>query len=196
MPVDAVFSFMLLAGTAYAAAAGRMPQAQAALLEAGGQAISLCVSLAGAYAFFGGLMGLLKASGADAALARALRRPVARLLRPTPGEAAAMDDVCVNLAANMLGFSAAATPAGLSAMRRMAKAGRPGEASDAMIAFLVVNATSVQLLPASMIALRAQAGAARPADIVPAALAASAAATAAGVLACRLFARLSRGEGK
>ena len=120
-------------------------------------------------------------------------RPLARLLRFAPGEEAAAADVSVNLAANMLGMGAAATPAGLLAMRKMASAQRePGAASDAMIAFLVVNTTSVQLLPATMIALRAQAGAVNPADIVPATLAATAVSTLCGVLACRVFSRFWR----
>lgn len=189
MRVNAVFSSMLLIGCAFAAATGRTGAAQEALLSAGAQAIELCAGLAGAYAFFGGLLGVLREVGAVEALARRLRGPLRRLLRPTPQEETAMEEIGVNLAANMLGLSGAATPAGLSAMRKLARAGREGEASDAMIAFLVVNTTSVQLLPASMIALRAQAGAAGPADIVPATLAATAVSTLAGVLACRLFAR-------
>lgn len=190
MRMNAVFSLMLLAGAAYALASGRAGEAQAALLAGGSQAVELCLSLAGAYAFFGGLTGVMRASGAADWLAARLRRPLARLLRPAPGEEAALGDAAVNLAANMLGLSGAATPAGLEAMRKLAAAGRPGEASDAMIAFLVVNTTSVQLLPASMIALRAQAGAARPADIVPAALLATAVSTVCGVLACRLLSRV------
>ena len=192
MDMNAVFLAMLLAGAAFAAATGRTLQAQQALLTGGAQAVELCLSLAGAYAFFGGLMGLLRAAGAADALARAIEKPLARLLRFAPGEEAAAGDVSVNLAANMLGMGGAATPAGLAAMRAMARAGKRGEASDAMIAFLVVNTTSVQLLPASMIALRAQAGAANPADIVLPALISTAVSTLAGVLACRVFAKFWR----
>ena len=182
---------MVLVGVTFAAATGRMDAAQQALFSGGAAAVELLVSLAGAYAFFGGLMGVLRQAGAVDALARLLKKPIARLLRFAPGEEAAAQDVSVNLAANMFGMGGAATPAGISAMRTMAsRAARPGEASDAMIAFLVVNTTSVQLLPTTMIALRAQAGAANPADIVPATLAATAVSTVCGVLACRLFARV------
>ena len=181
---------MLLAGVAFAAATGRMDAAQEALLASGAQAVELCVGLAGAYAFFGGVMGVMRALGAADALAGMLRGILRRLLPFAPGEEAALANVSVNLAANMLGLGGAATPAGISAMRAMARAGKLAEASDAMIAFLVVNTTSVQLLPATMIALRAQAGAANPADIVPATLAATAVSTACGILACRLFAHV------
>lgn len=194
--MNAVFCCLLLSGLVYAAAGGRAELAQQALLAGAGEAVTLCLSLAGAYAFFGGLMGVLRESGAAAALARGLRAPMKRLFRFAPGEENALEDICLNLSANMLGMGGAATPAGVSAMRAMAAAGGEGApASDAMILFLVVNTSSVQLLPASMIALRAQAGAANPADIVLPTLLATAASTAAGVLACRLLAACARRGG-
>ena len=83
----------------------------------------------------------------------------------------------------------------LRAMRTMADAhGRDGRASDAMLLFLVLNTTSVQLLPTTMIALRAQAGARNPADIVLPTLLATAAATGTGVTLCRLCAARGRGR--
>jgi spore maturation protein A len=101
--------------------------------------------------------------------------------------------VCLNLAADMLGMGNAATPAGLRAMRTMAAAQKdPGKASEAMLLFLVLNVTSVQLLPTTMIALRAQAGAKNPADIVFPTLISTAAATVSGVLLCRLCAVWNR----
>ena len=187
--MNIAFCAMLLFGIAFAAATGNIDAAQRALLSAGGEAIETCVALAGAYAFFGGLLGVLRTTGAADALARLLKRPLRRLLRFAPGEEAALGDISVNLAANMLGMGGAATPAGIAAMREMARASGTERASDAMILFLVINTTSVQLRPASMIALRAQAGVANPTDIVPATLAATAVSTLCGVLACRLFAR-------
>lgn len=187
--MNAIFCVMLLLGVTGAAATGRMEEAQRALLSGGSEAVALCLNLAGAYAFFGGLLGVLRESGMETALAAALRRPVQRLFRFKLGEERALGDICVNLAANMLGMGGAATPAGLAAMRTMAQAGRrDGRASDAMILFLVINTTSVQLLPTTMIALRAQAGARDPADIVLPTLLATAVSTLCGVILCRLCA--------
>ena len=194
--MSAVFCIMLLSGAVYAAVSGRAELMQQALLAGAGEAVTLCLSLAGAYAFFGGLMGVLRECGAAGALARALHTPMKRLFRFAPGEEQALEDICLNLSANMLGMGGAATPAGISAMRTMARVRKEGApASDAMILFLVVNTSSVQLLPTSMIALRAQAGAASPADIVLPTLLATAVSTAAGILACRLLAVCVRGRG-
>jgi len=193
MDMNGVFCGLLLLGVIHAAATGQAEAAQRALISGGAQAVELCLSLAGAYAFFGGLMGLIRESGLAASLAAALRRPLSRLLRFELGEEAALTDICLNLSADMLGMGNAATPAGLRAMRTMAQAhGGDGRASDAMLMFLVLNTTSVQLLPTTMIALRAQAGAVNPADIVLPTLIATAAATGCGVALCRLCA----GRGK
>lgn len=185
--MNGVFSGLLLLGVIYAAATGQTEAAQRALLGGAGEAVSLCVSLAGAYAFFGGLMGLLRESGAADRLAAVLRRGLMRLFRFRMGEEAAMPDICLNLASNMLGMGSAATPAGLRAMRTMAGAGHTDVASPAMTLFLVLNTTGVQLLPTAMIALRAQMGAAHPADIVLPTLISTGVSTLCGVLLCRMW---------
>ena len=187
--MNAVFCMMLLIGVVAAAAQGNLSAAQDALLGGGAEAVAFCLSMAGAYAFFGGLLGVLRESGVTGALAAALRRPLFRLFRFAPGEEQALSDISVNLAADMLGMGGAATPAGLSAMRKMAAAGRrDGRASDAMLLFLTLNMCSVQLLPTTMIAIRAHAGAKNPADIVLPTLLVTGVQTLTGIALCKIFA--------
>ena len=193
--MNIVFCAMLLFGVSFAAAAGRIDEAQAALLSGAGEAVSLCLSLAGAYAFFGGLLEVLRRSGAVDTLARGMKGPLSRLIPFHPGEEAALGEISVNLACNMLGMGSAATPAGIAAMRKMAAANGNGErASDAMILFFVLNSACLEILPTGMIALRAQCGAANPADVVLPVLLSTAAATAVGVLCCRLLAGKGAGN--
>lgn len=186
---------MLLLGVVAAAAKGELSAAQAALLSGGSEAISFCLAMAGAYAFFGGLMRVLCESGAAAALARGMKRPLLWLFPFELGEEAALDEICLNLAADMLGMGGAATPAGLRAMRTMASAGRRGETSCAMELFLAINMCSVQLLPTTMIALRAKAGSKNPADIFLPTLGASGVALLVCVLLCQFFAARSKKHG-
>ena len=188
------FCGMLLFGMVYAAWTGGISTAQEALLSGGGEAIALCLSLAGAYAFFGGLLQVLRESGAADALARGLSCVLSRIFPFAPGEEKAMSDICVNLSCNMLGMGSAATPAGIAAMKTMAAAnGNAGRASDAMILFFVLNSACIEILPTTMIALRAQSGAANPADIVLPVLISTAISAAVGVALCRLL--TLRGEG-
>ncbi|MEI3406659.1 MAG: hypothetical protein V8Q79_08795 [Christensenellales bacterium] len=74
--MNGLFCAMLLAGALYAAATGRLDAAQHALLSGGGEAVTLLLELAGAYAFFGGLMGILRECGAADALARTMEKPL------------------------------------------------------------------------------------------------------------------------
>lgn len=194
--MNAVFCLMMLAGVIAAAAQGKPAAAQDALLSGGGEAIAFCISMAGAYAFFGGLLAVARESGMTAALASAMRRPLFRLFRFQPGEEAAMGDICANLAVDMMGMGGAATPAGLSAMRTMADAGgNSGRMSDAMTLFLALNMCSVQLLPATMIGLRAQAGAQNPADIVLPTLVCTGISALTGIAVCKVFERWSKMHG-
>lgn len=193
--MNAVFCIMLIAGIVAAAAQGKADAVQAALLSSGEEAVSLCLSLAGAYAFFGGLLGIMRESGMAAALAAKLRRPLLRLFDFRQGEERALTDICMNLSADMLGMGSAAMPAGVSAMRTMAEAGDRREASPAMMLFLVMNMCSVQLLPTTMIALRAQAGAADPSDILLPVLAATGISNLTGIAVCKFFERRSKKHG-
>ena len=190
--MNGVFCGMILLGVIAAAYGGGLNAAQTALLSGGGEAITFCLSMAGAYAFFGGLLGVLRESGAAAALAGWLRRPMLWLFPFEKGEEEALDDICMNLAADMLGMGGASTPSGLRAMRTMAAAGRAGQASDAMLLFLTLNMCSVQALPTTMIALRAQAGSVNPADIFLPTLGATGISMLAGVVLCKFFAARSK----
>lgn len=188
-----MFCAMMLIGVLAAAATGKLNEAQEALFSGGSQAVSFCLNMAGAYAFFGGLMGVLRESGITDALARGMRRPLERLFCFEPGEETALDDICVNLAADLLGMGGASTPAGLRAMRTMAEAGgHTGRLSDAMGLFLVLNMCSVQLLPATMIAIRAQGGSKSPADIVLPTLVSTAVSGLTGIVLCKFFAARSK----
>ncbi len=102
-----------------------------------------------------------------------------------------MGAMVMNIAANMLGLGNAATPFGLKAMAELERVNpHPGVASDAEALFCALNTASVQLVPATVIALRAAAGARQPADILGATLLASTAATVAAVAAAKLLRHL------
>ena len=102
-----------------------------------------------------------------------------------------MGAMTMNVAANMLGLGNAATPFGIKAMEELERVNpRPGTATDAQALFCALNTARVQLVPASVIALRAAAGARQPADILGATLLASACATVAAVASAWALRRL------
>ena len=169
------------------AASGRLADVTAAVGTGASEAVTLAIGIAGVMAFWSGMMELLRASGLAEKLAWLLQ-PV---LRPLFGSAAAdrqaMEAVSANVTANLLGLSNAATPLGLRAADRLyALAGRRG-APDPVLTLLTLNATSIQLIPSTVAAVRTACGAQAPFDIMLPVWGASAASVAAVRLGGRLL---------
>lgn len=183
MNMNAVFVMGMLMCGLWALTHGTAENMGAALMDAGAQAVQLMLTLAGGYMVWCGLMEILSQSGAVRAVSRVMEKPVKRLLGKDAQKAEVRELVCLNLAANLLGLGNAATPAGLSAMQRMAEGTKKGELTRGMRMFALLNACCLQLAPTTVIALRASLGSADPGDIVlPALLGSlSSAATAAGL---------------
>jgi spore maturation protein A len=161
-------------------------QVAAAMLTAAEEAVRTTIALAGAYGFFCGMLGIVREAGAAEGLGRALSPLLRRLFGPgLPADA--LEPVTMNLTANLLGLGNAATPMGIEAARRIGRGA--AAASNALCLFLVINASSVQLFPASVIALRAAAGSLNPAGVTLPTLAATAVSTAVGIACCKLVER-------
>ena len=181
-----IFGGMLGGGVLFSLLTGQGAAVFPALLGAAQEGVETAISLAGGFALFCGLIGILRAAGAVGALSRLTAPLLRRLMGEIPADA--LDYVTMNLAANMLGLGNAATPMGVEAARRMAAGER---ADDALCFFLVLNASSVQLLPTTVIALRAAAGSQAPGQLALPALVSTLISTLAGALSCKLAERLS-----
>src|SRR5580693_8672484 len=154
--------------------------------------VGIAFTLIGVMALWLGVMRLAERAGLVALLARVMA-PVMRLIFPeVPAGHPAMGSMLMNMAANMLGLGNAATPLGLRAMRDLESLNpRPGVASNAMCTFLAINTSSVQLIPATAIAILASAGSARPTVIVGTAFFATLCAATVAVLSAKFFERLA-----
>lgn len=152
------------------------------VLEGASAAASLCVALLASYAVWLGLMQVWEDSGLSRLLSKWLK-PLARKLFRTDDEET-LTAVCMNLSANMLGIGGAATPYGIQAAKLLDKSPH-AEYASAM--FFALNATSIQLLPTSIVGLRASLGSSAPADVILPTLLATAASTLLACLLTRLF---------
>ena len=196
---------MILAGILFAAFTGRIPQITNAAIDSSKEAITLCVTMMGVMALWVGLMEIAQKAGIMDALSARLR-PVIRFLFPgLPAGHPAEPHILTNLIANFLGLGWAATPAGLKAMEELARleedrrAGRlpgpirkRGVAGNEMCTFLIINISSLQLIPVNVIAYRSQYGSVDPAAIVGAGILATTVSTAVAVVFCRLMDRRSK----
>lgn len=196
---------MLLTGILYGAVTGNLDEVTNGALHASKEAVSLAIVLLGVTAMWSGLMEIARGAGIIEWITAKIR-PLLKFLFPgiPPGHPA-LESISVNMIANFFGLGAAATPAGLQAMaeleqleqeRRFADAGSghcravpEGTASNEMCTFLIVNISSLQLIPVNVIAYRGQYGSVNPAAVIGPAIAATAVSTLAGVIFCRIMDR-------
>ena len=173
---------MILVGVIYAAFTGNMNAVTNQALASAKEAISLCITMAGAMAFWVGIMqGILEKTAQK-------MNPILNFLFPSvPKSSPARSDIASNIVANVLGLGWAATPAGLSAMKQLKKLdARTGYATDAMCDFLILNISSLQLIPVNIIAYRTEYGAVNPVVVVGPAILATCVSTGAAILFIKL----------
>jgi spore maturation protein SpmA len=147
-------------------------------------AVEIAIGLIGLMALWLGLFKIAEQSGLATLLARGLNPLFARLMPEVPRNHPALGSITLNMAANMLGLDNAATPIGLKAMSSLQELNPDKDtASNAQILFLVLNTSSVTLLPVTIFMFRAQQGAAEPAAVFLPILMATSASTLVGLCA-------------
>jgi spore maturation protein SpmA len=182
---------MCFVGLIWGMAAGRSAALSEAALSAVMDAVQMALKLAGGFALWSGMLAIVERSGAIRAATRAFAPLLGRLFPRVKKGSPALEAMAMNMTANMLGLGNAATPMGLRAMRLLGEdAPNGGAATDAMCMFLVINASSLQLFPSTVVALRAAAGSASPASVVLPTLLATLVSTVVGIAACALLARM------
>lgn len=207
-----LWAFMMLVGILWGAFHGTMAQVTQGALDAAGDAVSLCVTMLGVMSLWTGVLEVGQRAGLIEQLAKRMS-PILRFLFPNlPKDHPANLSIATNMIANILGLGWAATPAGLKAMeeleeleeeRRKEIAGKDGTgfrlpavqkgvASNEMCTFLIINISSLQLIPVNMIAYRSQYGSGNPAMIVGPAIAATAVSTLVAVVYCKSMDRKKR----
>ena len=196
--MDLLWAGMLICGMIYAAFSGNLEVVTETILSSAKEAVQLGICMAGVLAFWTGLMEIAQDCGLVDRLTRSIR-PVIRFLFPDiPDGHRAQEYISLNMIANMLGLGGAATPAGLEAMkaleqieeerrngRRTGRKRPKGTASNEMCTFLILNISSLQLIPVNMIAWRSQYGSSNPETIVGPALLATACSTLTAVIYCK-----------
>ena len=157
------------------------------------EAVKLTFSLLAVYAFWLGILNILEETGVSAAIAKALG-PVIRLIFGKSLKPETKKYVSMNMSANLLGLGNAATPMGIAAVKSMDE-GNGKKATLPMIMLVVISATSLQLIPTTVIGMRAAHNSAAPADFLPACLAATILSTVLGIIAVKIYGLfLKRGQ--
>ena len=173
-----LWAFMMLVGILWGAFHGTMAQVTQGALDAAGDAVSLCITMLGVMSLWTGVLEVGQRAGLIEQLAKRMS-PILRFLFPNlPKDHPANLSIATNMIANILGLGWAATPAGLKAMEELT--------------FLILNISSLQLIPVNMIAYRQQYGSVNPAGIIAPAIVATFISTAVAVVYCKMRGRKRR----
>lgn len=195
-----LWAAMIVVGIIYGVLTGNMEAVTNGALDSSKEAISLCLSMCGIMALWMGLMEIAKTSGLIEVMTRKISPFVGFLFPRIPKGHPAREAISTNIIANVLGLGWAATPAGLKAMEELAnleaergnpeyQEGKEGErtASNEMCIFLIVNISSLQLIPVNMIAYRSQYGSVMPTAVIAPGLVATLSTALLAVVFCKFM---------
>ena len=190
---------MTLTGILWGALHGQMTAVTDGAIQASKEAVTLCITMLGVMTLWTGVLEIGHRSGLVDQLARRMGPVLTFLFPRLDPDGEARKQISVNMIANILGLGWAATPAGLKAMEELKKveeergmggaARQEVTASNEMCTFLIINISSLQLIPMNMIAYRSQYGSVNPTAIVGPALAATFISTVVAVIFCRIMDR-------
>lgn len=201
-----LWAFMILIGIVYGSLTGNLQSTADAALSSAQEAVQLSLTMCGIMALWVGLMEIAKDSGLIEKIKQSIE-PLLHFLFPNiPEDHPAKDPIAVNIIANVLGLGWAATPAGLKAMEELGKleedrregklpgpVRKRGIASNEMCTFLIINISSLQLIPVNVIAYRSQYGSVNPAAIVGPGIVATAVSTVVAIVYCKMMDGKRRG---
>lgn len=169
--INYLWGFMIVIGIIYGTLTGKISNVSNTTINSAKEAVTLCITMLGVMSLWMGIMEVAKSIGIIEKLTKVLR-PILRILYPNiPKEHIVNEYIASNMIANILGLGWAATPVGLKAMKELAKLnGMREKASTDMCTFLIMNISSLQLIPVNIIAYRSQYGSLNPAEILGAGL--------------------------
>lgn len=170
-----IWAVMIAIGVIYGALTGNIEAVANGALDSAGEAVQLCITMTGIMPLWVGLMEIAKNSGLIASMTKGIQPFISFLFPRIPGNHAAREYISTNIIANILGLGWACTPAGLKAMEELQKLNEeecrrtgkpPVTASNEMCTFLIMNISSLQLIPVSIIAYRSQYGSVNPTAVI------------------------------
>lgn len=187
---------MILIGILYGAFTGNISEVSNGFLTSSKEAVTLCITMLGVLSFWSGIMEIGKRAGIIKQMTKLIMPFVNFLFPKIPKNHESREYITTNIIANILGLGWAATPPGLKAMESLSKLNKEKNgikkihiSSDEMCTFLVINISSLQIIPMNIIAYRSQYGSINPAAIVVPAIIATSASTLAAIIFCKLMTR-------
>ena len=184
---------MILIGIMFSAFSGNLSAITNAAINSSREAVNICMTMLGILTMWTGLISIAEKSGLINSLSKKMM-PLLKFLFPRlPEKSKAMQYICTNIIANMLGLSWAATPAGLKAMEELQKINpQKDTASREMCMFMIINMSSLQIVSINIIAYRAQYNSTNPSEIIGPGILATLISTIAAIIITKIFEKCDR----
>lgn len=181
--LNKLWGVMLIVGIVTAACMGKMEEVGTAAIDSSKEAVTLCITMLGVMSVWTGLMNVAKKSGLTDAMTSGIRPVLSFLFPSVPKGSKAEEYMAANMISNILGLGWAATPAGLHAMEELRRLNHgSSRASTDMCTFLIINMSSLQLIPVNIIAYRSEYGSVSPTSIIGPGLIATMFSTVVGIV--------------
>lgn len=186
--INYIWVGMITLSFLFAVISGRLEAVNASLVTGAQSAVEMSIGLLGLMCFWTGLLEIAKKSGLTELLSKGLEPVMRKLFPELSKDSPAIGAMLMNMVANFLGLSNAATPLGLRAMEELDKENKHRKrASNAMCLFVVINTASITLIPTTVIALRASNGSKDPFSVIVPVWICSAISVVTGITVAKLF---------
>lgn len=188
--INYIWFFLIFLGVLVGILTGNGEVISKAIINSSGNTVTFVIELTGIMCFWCGVMKVAENSGLTEKISKLLKPILKLIFKEAAKDEKALGAIVMNLTANMMGLSNAATPFGIKAMEEMDKLNKDKDvASNDMALFLVLNATCIQLIPSTIISIRAACNSANPGIIILPTLVSTATAAIVGVLCCKILQR-------
>lgn len=186
--INYIWFFIIVIGIVIAVATGNIDSINIAIVEDASEAVKFAIGLTGIMAVWLGLMNIAEKSGLIRGFSKLLT-PITSILFPDiPKEHPAMSSIVMNMVTNMFGAGNSATAIGLKAMEEMNNLNRDKKrATNAMCMFLVINMSSIQIVPLTVLKIRTDAGSLNPTEIIGTSFIATTISTIVGILCAKIL---------
>ena len=188
--INYIWFFLIFFGVLVGLLTGNGEIISKAIVNSSGNTVTFIIELTGIMCFWCGVMKVAENSGLTEKISKVLKPILKLIFKEAAKDEKTLGAIVMNLTANMMGLSNAATPFGIKAMEAMDELNKDKEtASNDMALFLVLNATCIQLVPSTIISIRAACNSTNPGIIILPTLVSTATAAIVGVLCCKLLQR-------
>lgn len=186
--INKIWFFIVAIGIVFGIVTGRGDLISKGIIKSANSTVELTIGLVGLMCLWCGVMKIAERSGFTDKIAIVLKPFLKLIFKKAARDEKAMGAIVMNLAANMMGLSNAATPFGIKAMQELQRLNtNKDEATNDMALFLVLNAACIQLVPATVLSIRAALNSQNPSFIIVPAIIGTGTAALVGIVACKIL---------